>query len=668
VRAALLVALCSLPAAAWEGHVGSGGHLQRWRFFRAQPLFLRLVDPPAGLRLKVGGDLRTALTQAAEAWQFVESAHVPVRFEGRIAQRPLRIGEVLLQFDTGAEFPGRQNTAGFTELTLAGDQITSARIHLNAAEFNWATDGSDTALDVQSIAEHELGHALGLAHPCGDIDTQTPSCTALPPVLRQQYEKDVMFLSITPGARRALTADDIAGITALQPAAAPPEFAPELFALEPSCLETSQQIGPGLSRNVILHVGRAPDPAVLELLSVEKLVAQAGLGRDPKGNLIAIVPGVAFREVRPLDARLVGRSGKGTVLFDALLVRTVCKRRGCSSGGPTALAFLPLFLFALRNKRRATRSWAGRWKLAAGGGSFLLVLCLAAPAFAYKRSVNTGGVTIWWSPRGHPFQIDAQGTPDVPGPAAFTAIRKSFQTWAAVSCSDLSFQDQGLSQNPKDRVVGYFPGQYNRNLVLFRTRRCGNGRNGGVVPQGDPCLAQGGCGNAYDCWDHGDGVIATTTTTSNRFTGQINDSDIEVNDAAGSDGSKFIFSAVDGSPCLSATQTGCIQIDVQNTITHEAGHTMGLDHTPDPNATMYATAPPGEITKRVLGADDIQAICDIYPRGAETVTGNLDPVKLTPIGSSNGGCGCSQSQTGPGAALAALAFFLHFARRPKTKR
>jgi MYXO-CTERM domain-containing protein len=293
--------------------------------------------------------------------------------------------------------------------------------------------------------------------------------------------------------------------------------------------------------------------------------------------------------------------------------------------------------------------------------------CAAGPAFAYKRSVNTGGVTIWWSPRGHPFQIDAQGTPDVPGPAAFTAIRKSFQTWAAVPCSDLSFQDQGLSQNPKDRVVGYFPGQYNRNLVLFRTRRCGNGRNGGVVPPGDPCLTQGGCGNAYDCWDHGDGVIATTTTTSNRFTGQINDSDIEVNDAAGSDGTRFIFSAVDGSPCLSASQTGCVQIDVQNTITHEAGHTMGLDHTPDPNATMYATAPPGELTKRVLGADDIQAICDIYPRGAETVTGNLDPVKLTPIGSSNGGCGCSQTQTGPGAVLGALALFLQIRRRSRRK-
>ena len=296
------------------------------------------------------------------------------------------------------------------------------------------------------------------------------------------------------------------------------------------------------------------------------------------------------------------------------------------------------------------------------------VLLGAGPVFAYKQTANTGGVKIWWSTRGHPFQIDALGTPDVPGPAAFTAIRRSFQAWTGVTCSDLAFQDQGLSQNPKDRVVGYFPGQYNRNLVLFRTRRCGNGKDGGVVPPGDPCLGvKGGCGNPYDCWDHGDGVIATTTTTSNLFTGQIKDTDIEVNDSVDSLGRKFIFTAVDGSPCSDPNQTGCVRIDVQNTITHEAGHTMGLDHTLDPNATMYATAPEGEVSKRVLGADDIQAICDIYPRGRETVTGNLDPITLTPAGASGGGCGCSQAQTGPGSVLLAVLLLLQMRRRSRRK-
>lgn len=294
-----------------------------------------------------------------------------------------------------------------------------------------------------------------------------------------------------------------------------------------------------------------------------------------------------------------------------------------------------------------------RWRAA------LTAALLAAPAGAWKRSVNGGGLCTWWSTRGHPFQIDAQGTPDVVGAAAFDAVRRSFRTWAGASCSDLSFPDQGLSENPRDRVVGYFPGQYNRNLVLWRTRNCP-----AVVPPQDPCLAQGGCGNLYDCWDHGDGVIATTTTTSNRFTGEIEDADIELNDAVGTDGSKFTFTALDGPPCSTPGQTGCVDIDVQNTVTHESGHSIGLDHTTDPNATMYATAPSGETSKRALGADDVNAVCSIYPLGARTSTCVDDPISLTETGSSNGGC--AQAGGGQGALLMALGAL--FFRRARARR
>ena len=692
MRAALLIALCAFPAGAWETHLASDGTPRRWSF-AGGPLNLVLVDPPAGLRLKPGGDLRLALVRAAEAWQAVESAHVPVRYQGQVHPRLPGPGEVTVQFDTGAEFPGGHDAAGITSLSLSGHDLTAARIHLNAADFDWATDGSDKALDVQSIVEHELGHALGLAHPCGDLDTQTPSCTALPPTVRQALDADVMAPSITPGPRRALSPDDLAGLTALQPSTQP-EVAPELKALVPACLPESQQVGPGLSRNLTLSVGRAPEPVALELFSGDTLLAQSGLGRDGSGVLVAILPPAALRSTGALDARLSLRSGKATVLFDALEVRTACDTRGCSSGDPTLLALFPLVLFARRRGQNTPRRRQGskgtqRMRLFATSQIkndfaslrrssrlrgvpllFLILLLSAGPALAYKQSVNGGGVKIWWSTRGHPFQIDALGTPDVPGPAAFTAIRRSFLSWASVSCSDLAFPDQGLSQNPKDRVVGYFPGAYNRNLVLFRTRRCGNGKDGGVVPAGDPCLGvRPGCGNTYDCWDdltHGSGVIATTTTTSNKFTGQINDTDIEINDSIDRFGTKFTFTAVDGSPCTDPNQTGCVRLDVQNTITHEAGHSLGLDHTLDPNATMYATAPEGEVSKRVLGADDIQGICDIYPRGKQTVTGNLDPITLTPSGASNGG-GCGSTQPGPAAALAALLLLLQKRRRSRRK-
>ena len=291
-----------------------------------------------------------------------------------------------------------------------------------------------------------------------------------------------------------------------------------------------------------------------------------------------------------------------------------------------------------------------------------LALVLGAlPAHAWTRSYNSGNMCLWWSTRGHSFQIDAAGTPDVAGDAAFTAIRNSFATWGQVSCSDLVFPDLGLSQNPADRVVGYFPGQVNRNLVLFRIKNCDAA---GVVPAGDACLTQGGCGNKYDCWQHGGVVIAITTTTSNRNTGEITDSDIEINDSPAPDGTKFIFTAVDSPVCTAPNQTGCVRMDIQNTVTHEAGHSIGLDHTDDPTATMYATAPEGETSKRQLHPDDIRAVCAIYPKGLQTVTCVSDSITLTPTGTSNGGCGCAQNQTGPGAVLVALAAVLLSRRRP----
>ena len=37
------------PAGAWEAHFAGDGQYQRWVFKSAQPLVIRLIDPPAGL-------------------------------------------------------------------------------------------------------------------------------------------------------------------------------------------------------------------------------------------------------------------------------------------------------------------------------------------------------------------------------------------------------------------------------------------------------------------------------------------------------------------------------------------------------------------------------------------------------------------------------------------
>jgi MYXO-CTERM domain-containing protein len=290
-------------------------------------------------------------------------------------------------------------------------------------------------------------------------------------------------------------------------------------------------------------------------------------------------------------------------------------------------------------------------------------LLLAGPAGA-ARSVNAGGLCTWWSQRGHPFTIDPTRVP-VPGTSAIDAIRRSFQTWSQVSCTDLTFRDDGLLTDPKLRRAGYFSGDTNQNLILFRTANCQT-----AVPAGDACIAAGTCGNQYDCWSHDQAILATTTTTSNRTTGEILDSDTEFNAAPAPDGSQWIFSTVDSPPCSAPGQTDCVNIDVQNTMTHEAGHTLGLAHSMDTSATMYASAPEGETAKRILKQDDLDSICGIYPRGAQTVTCLGKAITITEESASDGatGCGCSAAGAGPaleGAVLSLFAFLtIHRRRRP----
>ncbi len=55
-----------------------------------------------------------------------------------------------------------------------------------------------------------------------------------------------------------------------------------------------------------------------------------------------------------------------------------------------------------------------------------------------------------------------------------------------------------------------------------------------------------------------------------------------------------------------------IRTDYANTLTHEIGHVLGLDHSEDPEAVMYPTAPEGETSKRTLAEDDREGIRYLY--------------------------------------------------------
>lgn len=99
---------------------------------------------------------------------------------------------------------------------------------------------------------------------------------------------------------------------------------------------------------------------------------------------------------------------------------------------------------------------------------------------------------------------------------------------------------------------------------------------------------------------------ALTTLTVTRATGEIQDADIELNAAW------HRYSVGESDPEA---------VDLQNTLTHEIGHFLGLDHSPVPGACMEEHASKGEISKRALSEDDVSGYCYLYAHVASADEG-----------------------------------------------
>ena len=115
--------------------------------------------------------------------------------------------------------------------------------------------------------------------------------------------------------------------------------------------------------------------------------------------------------------------------------------------------------------------------------------------------------------------------------------------------------------------------------------------------------------------------------------------------------------------------------DLQTVFAHELGHVLGLAHSEERAATMYATYNPGTTGQGELEADDRAGLCAIYlPDGTRAGAGGsiaadeCDPDAEPQLGGKEEGCGC---RTAPGAAaplslsmlgLLALAFWARGSR------
>ena len=242
-----------------------------------------------------------------------------------------------------------------------------------------------------------------------------------------------------------------------------------------------------------------------------------------------------------------------------------------------------------------------------------LALGLSADQYARTRVDPGSSATLaasqlpclWWATSEIVYSQSDLGNPAT-GPSAFDGVTRAWMSWQAVNdaCGSLK-----LSEGPRlsERAIGYDPSSSsNTNLILFRTRSCSS-----VVPSNDPCRTSGDCNNKYDCWAYNLDVIALTTTHYKTRTGEIVDADVELNSV---NPGPFVFTTVDSPPCIGVQMQSCVAYDIQNTMTHEFGHSLGLDHTSYLGSIMNPTASVGETSKRTIDPGSKRFICDNYPR------------------------------------------------------
>ena len=150
-------------------------------------------------------------------------------------------------------FGGDQPAMTDVQVEEAGDgwRIVEADIYLNAEHFDWTTDAArGEEQRVRDVLVHELGHFIGLEHPCEvGSDGDAPDCESA----SESVALSVMHPEAT--ALESLAEDDAAGVCSLYPDEAPsdtPEVAqdpdePELPIVStsvPDC-ESAHCQGPG---------------------------------------------------------------------------------------------------------------------------------------------------------------------------------------------------------------------------------------------------------------------------------------------------------------------------------------------------------------------------------------------------------------------------------------
>lgn len=208
------------------------------------------------------------------------------------------------------------------------------------------------------------------------------------------------------------------------------------------------------------------------------------------------------------------------------------------------------------------------------------------PSGPYACQAGETPLPVLWPAAQASFVINDRGTHNSTAPPGLSqpvldTILDAFDAWNQVECPGFDAPD-----NCSDMLLTY-DGTTPQSAIGFDQQDMSNNLNLVVFRDEDWDLVASNL------------TFALTSVTYNPRTGQIVDADLEINSE--------IYKQNIGDPADPNL------VDLKNTLVHEVGHFVGMDHSSVPRATMFASADLGETMKRELSRDDIDGICASYP-------------------------------------------------------